>query len=230
MSYQSYAVTIRPREGVTDEHIDKFCDWVIKVCDYYYVITEKTDKERHIHAGLFLRSCTTRSNLNNRILAIKGFDFDLTEKKILRQGTRIMYNSDFIMQYCQKEGDMYDRSVQIIDNVSHMPETVMEAYFPEKEDKRMSKEFNGSTWYVKMEQHWKDYEAEGKHCVKWIDEEHVRSFLHQLMYIDRKIEVIDDPRRLAGKVKSLVKFLEQEELQVTYHVDKDVENIMENIR
>ena len=66
MSYQAYAVTIRPREGITDEQICHVDDWIHKVCDYYHVITEKCDKERHLHAALFLKSCTTRASCSRR--------------------------------------------------------------------------------------------------------------------------------------------------------------------
>jgi hypothetical protein len=213
MSYQAYAVTLRPREGITDEQISHFDDWVHKVCDHHLVVTEKRGKERHIHAGLFLKSNTTRSNLNNRILAIKKMDLDLTEKKILRQGTRIMYNTDFITEYCDKQDETEIISQNLPDDIE-----LLEAYFPEKDDKRMSKEFKGSKWYLDCEKLWGEYSyPETEHGVK--------QFLHRLMYIDRKIEVIDDPRRLAGKTKSLFKFLQKEEVED--ETDSEIQKILE---
>lgn len=201
MSYQSYAVTLRPRGGVTDTQVEYFDLWASKTCDYHVIVTEKLDKERHIHAALFLKACTTRSNLNNRILSIKDINLDATEKKVLRQGTRIMYNDDFFDKYMDKEDD-----TQVISENLPDDREVLQAYYPEVGDKRASKEFKGSVWYLNCEKLW--YEYEGYPFTVHLDYRHVSCFLHQLMFVDRKIEVIDDPRKLAAKTAALLKFIE----------------------
>ena len=73
------AITIRPREGITDEQICRVDDWIHKAADFHHAITEKSGKERHLHAALFLKANTTRSNLNNRVLSIKGMCLDQEE-------------------------------------------------------------------------------------------------------------------------------------------------------
>lgn len=218
MAYQAFGVTIRPLDGITDEQICHVDDWIHKTCHYYHVITEKSGKERHLHAALFLKSCTTRSNLNNRMLSIKRMDLDHTEKKVLRSGTRIMYNHDFWSNYLDKGDETVEISSNIPDDLD-----ILEAFYPEQGDKRMVKQFKGSTWYVRMEQLWQ----ESDFVINDIkDEEHVRAFLHKMMFVDRKIEVIDDPRRLAGKVKALVKFLIAEEMEVEYTMAPEVEALL----
>jgi hypothetical protein len=208
MAYRTYAITFRPTDGITDEQIDVLDRWMQKACDYYAAITEKTGKERHLHAALFLTKSTTRSNLHNRIFAIKGIDGTLTsvEKSVFRRGTKIMYNSDFMEGYMTKGDDTAVISMQIPDD----DRSVLDAYFPEKDDDRMKRKFEGSVWFLNMEKAY--YADEGKH---WFTnpmnfgETAMAAFIHHRMYVSREIEVIADSRRLAQYTKALVHFVQK---------------------
>jgi len=210
MAYRTYAITFRPTDGITDEQIDALDRWMQKTCDYYTAITEKTGRERHLHAALFLNKATTRSNLHNRIFAIKGIDGTLTsvEKSVFRRGTKIMYNCDFMEGYMAKGDD----TVVIAAQLPEDDPSVVDAYFPEKDDDRMKRKFEGSVWFVNMEKAY--YADEGKHWFtrkSRFGEKAIAAFIHHRMYVSREIEVIVDSRRLAQYTKSLVQFIQAQD-------------------
>lgn len=101
---KSYALTVRPLDGITDAQISKLSKWIRKNCDYYHLVTEKTMAERHVHAALFLKSEKSRSNVLQMIMQ-QFKDLSTTEKSVLRRGLKIMYNGDFIKNYLDKDDD-----------------------------------------------------------------------------------------------------------------------------
>ena len=76
--YNTWAITIRPTNSITNEQIEGVTTWITKICDYYHIITEKDGYERHLHAALFLKKDDHRSNINNRILSVPCLKDTLT--------------------------------------------------------------------------------------------------------------------------------------------------------
>ena len=99
--YNTWAITIRPTNGITNEQIECVTNWIVKTCDYYHIVTEKDGWERHLHAALFLKRDDHKSNLNNRILSIPCLKDTLTgaEQVVVRKGTKIMYDWNWINKY-----------------------------------------------------------------------------------------------------------------------------------
>lgn len=216
MAYCSYALTVRPNGGISDERIGAIEAWIMKTCEYYHIITEKTGTARHLHAALYLKKAVTRSNFINCLFAVKDFNLTPVEKKIQRAGVCIQYNHDWLNNYLYKQ----DNTEIISSTITADDLPMLEAFYPEKDDQRLKKTFKGSLWYVNMEKLWNESDFEIK------DEEHVRAFVHNMMFVHRKIEVIDDARRLTGKIKSLTKFLLAEEMEVEYLVAPEVEALL----
>lgn len=207
MAYRTYAITFRPSFGITDEQVDALDSWIHKVCDYYAVITEKRGIERHLHASLYLEKATSRSNLHNRILSIKGIDGTLTavETSVFRKGTKIMYNDDFATGYMAKGDDTVEISTRMPDDLE-----ILQAYYPEPDDDRAKRKFEGSVWFVNMEKAY--YADEGNHWFTQpvnFGEAAMSAFMHHCMYITRQIEVIPDPRRFAQYSKCLMHFIQK---------------------
>lgn len=208
MAYRTFAITLRPTDGITDEQIDAIDGWLQKVCHYHACITEKTGTARHLHAALYLSKTCTRSNLHNRILAIKGIDGTLSaiEKSVFRKGTKIMYNDDFAQSYLAKGDDTVEVSTNLPEDLE-----VLQEYYPEPDDDRAKKKFEGSKWYVDQERAWLADER-AHWFTRRVDDDAVKAFLHHRMFVSREMEVIDDPRRLSQKVKGLVNFLRRTDL------------------
>ena len=123
--FSTFAITFRPRDGVTEEHISLFTNFVKKTSDYYYIITEKEDDERHIHSAVVTKTPLARSNVCQRLKQLfKGLDPE--EYAVLFKGVKILYSDDFITKYMDKDDD----TVVIERN---LPESAsLEAFYPPK--------------------------------------------------------------------------------------------------
>lgn len=193
--FRSFALTARPRDGITDEQVTKFVKWCKKHCDYYHICTEKLAEQRHLHSGFFLKHPKSRSNLCALIKCLFK-DLDETEKKVLIRGLRIMYNPDFIQEYLDKDDD-----TMVIE--SCLPEqSHMETYFPLKPEEK-DKTRKCSAYYHMLEKLW--YEKREPHTE--VRTEVVRSFLFKCMYADRCIPVIRDDKQIIQVARHLTRWL-----------------------
>ena len=208
MSYRSWAITIRPSGGVSDIQIDSAVRWLQKA-DYTYAVLHKHGKDRHIHASLFLSSCTSKSNLLNRIFAIKGLNLSTVEKKVMRDGVKIQYDSNFMENYMLT----HDEPRVVIDTLPE-DKSLLDAYYPEKDDEQAKRKFKGSPWFVSMEKAY--VEDDGNHWFTKptnLNATAMEAFIHHRMYISREIQVIVDPKRVKNYAQCLVHFLQKKDLR-----------------
>ena len=156
--YNTWAITIRPTGGIKNEQIEGVTNWIAKTCDYYHIITEKDGWERHLHAALFLKKDDHRSNLNNRILSVPCLKDTLTEAErvVLRRGTKIMYDWNFVNTYLKK-ADPFHKDIDSFLPPLEQWEVIRDQRFPEKNDKRAEQKFEGDPWMLKMESLFKDW-------------------------------------------------------------------------
>lgn len=201
-TYSTFALTLRPRAGVTDEQIEDVLKWCQNACKWYAIVTEKEDHARHIHAAIWLKKPSTRSNVNFRILSLKGFQaLDNVEQHVaVRKGTSIMYNFDWNEEYMTK-GDSTEIIAEELGSEEEMAEL-----FPAKDDKRAAKKFLGSPWLVNMEKLW--YLSPFKDSTP--NMEKVGIVMHCAMYVDRVIEAILDPRKYKQHQIGLLHFIKRE--------------------
>jgi len=198
---KSFAVTIRPLDGVTDEQVTMFANYLRKQCDYYHLVTEKTMAERHIHAGFILKKEISRSNLSTNLMRLFK-DLTPTEKSVLRKGLRIMYNWDFVNNYLNKDDD----TVVI---QSHLPEEGhIESFFPPKPtpvSETIAKKC--SLYYHELERMWYEHVSPGTE----VNTMEARNFLFNVMYNKRCLAVIRDDKQIIQTARHLVRWLNKEE-------------------
>lgn len=196
---KSYAITFRPFDGVTDQQVDKILKWIRKACDYYHVVTEKTMAQRHVHAGVFMNRECTRSNIVTRMMQLFP-DLSPNEKSVFRNGIKIMYNSDFIGKYLNKD----DETVII---GSSLPEAGhMESYFPPKPDlPSVAKAKKCSLYYHELERLWMEHTTPGLE----VNTLTVRDFLFNVMYNLRVLPVIRDDKSIIQTARHLVRWLKK---------------------
>jgi len=193
--FSTYALTIRPLNGVSDDDVKSFTRFVTKRCTYYSIITEKSGSERHLHAGLFLTKSVTRSNV---VQSMKQLFKHLTssEQTVLFQGIKIMYNFDFITKYMDKDDD----TVVI---AQCLPEqSYLDSIFP-KLPAAVKKVPKHSAFYHELESLWYKHtrpveEANPVNC---------RHFLCNMMYKERLINVIRDDKQIIQVSRHLARWL-----------------------
>ena len=209
--YQSYALTVRPRDGATGFHDQIMSDFVKKYCEYYFVVSEKLDSDRHLHAGLFLKKATSRSDLCCMIKrAYRMLDDD--EKRVLVKGVRIMYNMDFIENYLDKDDD----TEEVLKN---LPEAnFLEGYWPPTSDQMKAKaEQAVDKYYAKLEYLWYQYQNPGVE----VNYQSVCMFLSRMMNAEREIRVIADDRKLKQTAMALARYIRKDVSYVVALASRD---------
>jgi len=125
--YKTYALTLRPRNGVTEKHVEGLTAWIRKRSEHYHIVTEKDGHAKHVHAALYLKVSVTRSNfcvVYARLL--KSFGLDAEETIVARKGVRILYSNDFVTKYLDKD-DNTEVVVSVLPEVSRL-----ESWYPLK--------------------------------------------------------------------------------------------------
>jgi len=205
---RSFAITIRPRDGIDNEQIIRFVTWVKKHCTYHHVITEKKDHERHVHAGIFLKKAKTHSNLSTDILRLFK-DLDTQERSTLRGGIKKMYNIDFIKNYMEKDDD----TVVVDKNLPE--EATLDMYFAEIPSPKKKGPKATDPLFSHLESLWWTY----KRPIEETNPENLRHFLMNMMNNERKIRVIQDNRKIFSLSCALSRYINKEtQWQVTPEV------------
>lgn len=201
--YKSFALTVRPRDGVTDEHIASFVKLAKRVSEFYFVATEKEGSERHIHAGLFLKEAIDVKGMNRQLVRVYK-DFDDDEQRTLRKGTRIMYNIDFIENYIG-DADKGDVTVVV---AKELPEAkFLEGYWPSKAEQNKAIALSATDkFYAKLERLWFETRDPGVD----INRDTVAVFIYDMMFKSRKIRVLRDQKHIKNVVWLLERYLKKD--------------------
>lgn len=183
--FSTFAITIRPRSGISEDDIKKYCAFVKKHCSYYYIITEKEDDERHIHSAIFFKIPKTRSNVTTYLSRLFKH-YDSEEKRVLNNGCKILYNNDFITSYMNKGDD----TVVIERNLPEISQ--LEAYYPPKPEVSTAEQrrLHMHSTMISYEQYWHQYMSP----IAEVNTSTVRDFLFDLQYNKRVIGLLDDKK------------------------------------
>lgn len=195
--FSTFALTIRPKEGIVDDDIDKTMGFIRRVAEYYHVVTEKTGSERHIHAAVVLKTACSKGEMCTRVLRLFKL-LSPEEKNVLRHGVKIMYNMDFITKYLDKDDD----TVVV---ASCLPESgTVESYFPPKPvELTEGKLRKCSVYYHELERMW--YENRQPHHET--STRCTRDFLFEMMYSKRCLPVIRDDKQIIQTSRHLTRWL-----------------------
>ncbi len=186
MKIRTFAITVRPRGGVTPDDKTKFVKWIRRKAEYYRIIEEKEGTALHLHAGLFLKEETARSSVLTMMRRM--FDrFSPEEHQVLRGGIKIMYNMDWCLSYLNKPDEVM---TVLADN---LPEAgMLESWFPPVPDPKRAPAKKMSPMYQELEALW--YEHQRPDIEK--NAHNCRNFLYRMMYKDRLISVMRDDRTI----------------------------------
>lgn len=204
-----FAITHRPRNGVSDDDVAKITDYLRKRCKYYKVITEKDHDERHVHAvGYFTEPCLCK----NVVRAVLNLFPDLLpeERMVLRQGIKVSKSIQWLA-YMEK-GDSTVVIANTLPEVSHL-----EAYYPDRES--TPKERKNLSYYGRLEKLWYSHVSPGKVP----NPENCRHFLFNMMYNERLIDVIRDDKTIIQTSRHLARFINKvTESCIEHQVGHDV--------
>lgn len=182
--FKTYSLTVRPRSGITDLQIAKFCKWVKKHCEYYYVITEKLEDERHIHSALYFKVSKTRSNVSQMLLQLYK-DFEPDEKSVLQKGVKILYSNSFLVEYMDKG----DNTVVVERNLPEL--RILDSYYPPKPiTPSTARRLHMHATMEQYENLWRIHMS----SLTEVNTSTVRDFLFDMQYNKRVIGLLDDKK------------------------------------
>lgn len=199
MKFKTFAITLRPRSGVSDDDILKFTQYWKKKSEFYHIVTEKLGSAKHIHAALFLKKESSRSNVCQ--LMKQTFDhLDESEKSVMLKGIKVLYSNSFIDTYMDKDDDTV-----VVE--SNLPESgTLESWYPRKEEIPVKGSKNKSAYLHELESLWYKYQP----TTQEINTMEARNFLYNMMYNKREINYIKNDRDIFQMARHLVRFLRKE--------------------
>lgn len=114
---KSFGITVRPRNGITNDTLDLCVEWLNKQ-DYAWGCIEVLNDDlstRHLHAQIWLDEPRARGEVRRSIDRIceRSTDWDSEQKKVLSKGIKMCY-SDWYMDYMRGKDD-FDESCIVAD-------------------------------------------------------------------------------------------------------------------
>ena len=205
--FQSFALTIRPRAGITDDTIQAVKNWLLKQ-DYSVAVTEMSNEARHLHAQVWLNEGRTKDDVAKavkRICERTISDWDATQSKVLRGGIRVAY-SDWYLEYLvdnQEKGEVEESNI-----IVNKPPDKTERFYPSQEEQDAVKSIANATdpRFQSMETACKAYLETNQLDVT---SRNVAVWLCYAMFQARTIKVIINQRDRTSLCKALYAYISQ---------------------
>ena len=199
-AYKAFAYTIRPLNGVKPgkEIETKLIKYIKK--HHGFIVAEKEDICRHLHGVIYYDKPKRKYDL---ALVLKSFqeaeqgtELSYQEERVLKGGLKIAYNDDFFTEYTNKSD-----STLILDN---LPENTKEYYPSEEEQAKVKRSSNAvDKTYNHLLDLWNESQRE-------LSENAVKVFMYDMMYVQKKIKVIEDRKKFNQRCISLFHYINGE--------------------
>lgn len=213
MSYRSWCITIRPRDGLSDKTLDAAKKWLQK-CPYSFAVLEMDHEARHLHAQIWYNEPKVRGDICKQIQRICErtiSDWDDAQKKVLRQGVKIAY-SDWYLDYLAENG-LKEKPNIILENP---PDKTLDFYPTEEEQQ------NIQIMKTAVDPRFANLEIK---FYEWVGERDVSlkvvsQFLAIQMFQERTIKVLLHQRDRKALAVSLLAYVQKSD-DIYLFMDKD---------
>lgn len=232
--FRSFCLTIRPRDGIKDNLVNKITSW-LKKQQYAVAVLEMENEARHLHAQIWSDNERHKNDITKQM---KRFcealieDWDAAQSKVLRGGVKIAY-SDWYLEYLIDNDDKDYNDRVLVNN----PPDKTERFYPTEEEQERVKEVANSIdpRFTKLEH---DFHLWNETYLHEISMKSIALFLNWSMFEERTIKVIIQPRdRYAfcqalylyiTKSKDIYNFIPKSNEEKK--LDKKFENLFEHMK
>ena len=201
--FRSFAITVRPLNGITDETINAYAKWFEKL-DYAFAVTEKEGHERHLHAQIWTDVAKAKGDITKQVerICVRTIsDWTQAQKKVLRGGIKIAY-SDWYLDYLA-ENDLKIDDPNII--YSKTPDNTY-SFYPTEEEQDKVKTISNAVDPRFTDLEFKCLEYLDKHSLP-INLKTTARFLCDAMFNSRTIKVMMHQRDRCSLATSLYAFI-----------------------
>jgi len=196
--FQSFGITIRPRDGVCEALLTDIIKWMSKQ-EYVYGVTEKEGSERHVHIQIWGEPKYT-SDVKKQMLRIcsrKVKDWDKAQAQHAVM-VKVCW-TDWYDQYLENNPDKPEEVNTLVENV---PDNTLDYYPDEEEDERMKEKNNAvDRTYYELTKALEDYIRDNE--VEDVTKVTVARFLHDAQHISKIIKVIREQKVARATVQTL---------------------------
>jgi len=197
--YNSWGFTIRPLKGITDKTATKVLLWLDKQ-DYGFACLEMEGEARHLHGQIWINEPRTKGTINKSLENICSRtieDWNPAQNIVLRRGTKIAYNDDFVEEYLSKEDNI----------IFNNPPNLSTPYYPSQEEQQevQAKSSSRNLVYYELKKEWKKFNEHNAFTL-----EDVAKWLMDKMYKYDTYRIIEDDKRRKQFTKSLYYYLKEQ--------------------
>lgn len=199
--FRTFAITVRPQNGFQAETEQAFIKWFQKQ-HHAFAVIEKEGVERHCHAQIFYEDPKSKGDLNkqlSRLCSRTIKDWSPAEERVLKRGTKVAYNDDWMDEYLAKEDNI----------IFNNPPEDTSQYYPSIEEQQkvkasadaVDKRFH--TWATDFkESEFYDEDDETNLIM-------VAKFLAHQMFVAKKYPVVVEKRKRVEYTKCLWMYISE---------------------
>lgn len=193
--FRCYAFTIRPILGLQTPLEEGLIKWLSKYPGF--LCTEMEDEARHAHGVIYYETPKSKGDLNKSLESICSRcvpDWNPNQNMVMRRGTKICYNDEFITEYLAKEDNVIYQNI---------PQDTA-PYYPSKEEQE-EVQAKSNAVDKKFYQWETDFLASDqfKEFKKMPIQLYVSKFLEDMMFSSRKYPVVVCPKKRKEYAKAL---------------------------
>lgn len=200
--FRSFCLTIRPRDGISEQTIEATKKWLTK-CEHAVAVLEKDNSERHLHAQIWFSATKARGDICKQVQRICERtipDWDTAQLKVLRNGVKIAY-SDWYLDYLVENEDKIPPNIVI----NNPPQKSMD-FYPTEEEQDEVRQIKTA-----VDQRMADLEIK---CLKYlgerdITERNVARYLAYAMFEERTMKCIIQQRDRIALCKTLYAYMKK---------------------
>lgn len=198
--FQSFCFTVRPALGIPENSPieNAFRDLFRK--NLGFIAAEKEDVQRHLHGQIFYPKGKRKYDFNRDVLVklCKKHisDWNPSQERVLKKGTRVAYSNDFYTEYVNKND-----SIMLEDNFP----LDAEDYYPsqDEQDKVQARANAKDAKYHHLKELWQEH----RHITDIPTLQSVAQFMYDIMFVEKKYHIIEDPRKRSQTTRCLLEYL-----------------------
>jgi len=199
--FRSFAFTIRPLGGVQQDSDLEQTITKLVAKHKGFVCYEKDDHERHLHGQIFFEKAKRKHDFNkqlNLICTRTVKDWCLEQQHVLHKGTRIAYNDDFYLNYCNKEDTVFLYKDLPVNTSQYYP-SLEEQQAVQAQSNAVDKTFHHLSELFEEDPPGQEHD--------YVQEHEVKEWLYNQMYIKKRIRVIEDKRKFNQRATALYHYI-----------------------
>lgn len=204
--FRSFGITIRPRDGITDDCVKNVVKYLNRHPQYAVAVLEKEDTERHLHAQVWYDDPKYKGDIKKQLVRIVSnsklvHEWDLPQKQhtiFVKIAYKDWYN-DYLL-----ENDLKIDSPNILIN---NPPLETDGFYPtqDEQDKVQAIATSVDPRFAKLEQDCLVYLNGSAITLR-----NIAVYLSFAMYVERSIKVVIHKRDRTALAQSLYAYMKKE--------------------